>query len=136
MTTYCPHCWAEVDATAQVCPVCQAPLADSGSYVTKLIAALRHPEPLTQRRAAYVLGLLRDPSAVKALAAVLAGPADPYVKGEAAHALGAIGGGRAGEILQQVAQDETQPSMVRRVAADALRGPDPILGEKTAQCGA
>ncbi len=121
MTTYCPHCWAEVDAAAEVCPACQARLADSGSYVAKLIAALRHPEPFTQRRAAYVLGLLRDPSAVEALAAVLAGPADPYVKGEAAHALGAIGDGAAHAILQRVAQDATQPLMVRRTAAEALR---------------
>lgn len=132
MTTYCPHCWAEVDAAAQVCPGCRARLANPGSYVTKLIAALRHPEPLTQRRAAYVLGLLRDPSAIDALAAILAGPADPYVKGEAAHALGAIGGGCACAILQQVARDESQPSMVRRTATAALDNQRPVPGENKA----
>ena len=132
MTTYCPHCWAEVDAAAEVCPACWARLADPGSYVAKLIAALRHPEPFTQRRAAYVLGLLRDPSAVAALAAVLAGPADPYVKGEAAHALGAIGGGRACAILQQVAQDESQPLMVRRTAMAACDNQRPVPGENKA----
>ena len=132
MTTYCPHCWAEVDAAAQVCPGCRARLADSGSYVAKLIAALRHPEPFTQRRAAYVLGLLRDPSAVAALAAVLAGPADPYVKGEAAHALDAIGGDHACEILQQVAQDESQPLMVRRTAMAACDNQLPVPGENKA----
>lgn len=122
MTHRCPHCWTEVDAETPVCPRCQARLADSGSYVAKLIAALRHPEPFTQRRAAYVLGLLREPSAVEPLAAVMQTSADPYVKGEATHALGTIGGSHARAVLAQLAQDETQSIMVRRTAAEALSG--------------
>lgn len=126
MTAFCPHCWAEVAPGTQVCPHCHTELAaGAGDYLAKLIAALEHPEPLTRRRAAYVLGLLRDPGAVEALAAVLAGPADPYVKGEAAHALRAIGGERARDILRGVARDETQSVMVRRIAAAALSDGDP-----------
>jgi len=122
MTTYCPNCWATVASDAVVCPRCRASLSESaGSYVTKLLRALQHPEPLTQRRAAYVLGLLQDPAAVEALRALLTTAADPYVKGEAAHALGQIGGERARIILRQVADDELQSVMVRRTAADALR---------------
>jgi len=112
--------------------IASASACSRASYLAKLIAALRHPEPFTQRRAAYILGLLHDPSAVEALAAVLAGSADPYVKGEAAHSLGASGGGRACEIPQQVTQDETQPSMVRRTATAALDNQRPIPGENNA----
>ncbi len=120
MTIFCPHCWAEVAPGTRVCPHCHTELAEgAGDYVAKLIAALEHPEPLTRRRAAYVLGLLRDPGAVEALAALLAGPADPYVKGEAAQALRAIGGEKAHSVLRRVAQDATQSVMVRRIAAAA-----------------
>lgn len=121
MTTFCPHCWAEVPAGARVCPACGADLGEEiGDYLAKLIAALHHPEPLTQRRAAYVLGLLRNPNAVEPLAAVLASAVDPYVKGEAACALARIGDERALAVLRQVAGDETQSVIVRRIAADAL----------------
>lgn len=117
MTTFCPHCWAEVSSDAQSCPTCGADLREGpADYLTKLIAALRHPEPLTRRRAAYVLGLLRHPAAVEPLADVLIGDADPYVKGEAAQALAAIGDERAKAILRRMAGDETQSVIVRRIA--------------------
>lgn len=128
MIHYCPCCWTEVSADTPICPRCQAQQADFGSYLAKLIAALAHPEPFTQRRAAYILGLLRDPSAVEALAAVLWTAADPYVKGEAAHALGAIGGSCARAILGQVAQDTALPLMVRRTATAALGAQHPTSG--------
>lgn len=123
MTAYCPRCWAEVSPAAQHCPACGADLGEEvGDYLAKLIAALHHPEPLTQRRAAYLLGLLRNPDAVAALAAVLASAADPYVKGEAARALGAIGGEQAWDILRRAAGDEAQSVIVRCAAAEALGG--------------
>jgi len=44
--------------TTYYCPQCRAGLlADLGNYVTRLIDALQHPEPLTRRRAAHVLGM-------------------------------------------------------------------------------
>ncbi len=122
MTNYCPHCWAEVPAGAKICPACGAELGEEiGDYLAKLIAALRHPEPLTQRRAAYILGLLRYPDAVEPLAAVLASDADPYVKGEAAQALAAIGDERAKAVLRRIAGDKTQSVIVRRIAEKVSR---------------
>ena len=123
MTAYCPRCWAEVLPNVRLCPACGADLEEEvGDYLAKLIAALHHPEPLTQRRAAYILGLLRNPDAVAALTAVLISAVDLYVRGEAAWALGAIGGEQAWTILRQVAGDEAQSVIVRRAAAEALRG--------------
>jgi HEAT repeat protein len=132
MTAYCPRCWTEVSPEARVCPACGADLGEEiGDYLAKLIAALHHPEPLTQRRAAYILGLLRNPDAVEALVAVLVSAADPYVRGEAARALGAIGGEQAWTVLRQIAGDEAQSVIVRRAAAEALRGRLAIEGART-----
>ncbi len=122
MTRYCPHCWAEVAAQAEVCPHCGRSLGeDAADFLGKLIVALQHPDPLTQRRAAFLLGRIRDPRAVAPLGAVLAGQADVYVNGEAAFALRAIGGERAGAILAEVADDPSQSIIVRRMAAGTPR---------------
>lgn len=122
MVVYCPSCWAELAPNAQVCPRCGADLTalDAEDYTDKLIAALRHPEPFTQRRAAYVLGLRRDPRAVPALVEAMKGSADVYVRGEAAAALGKIGGPEAEAALRHMATDQRAPTMLRRAAADAL----------------
>lgn len=121
MTLYCPTCWHEVDAGAALCPHCGADLTQSrGSYTAKLIAALRHPEPWTQRRAAYVLGLVADPDVVDALIETMASEADVYVRGEVACALGKIGGAAALAALEQVAVNAGESTVVRHAAADAL----------------
>jgi HEAT repeat protein len=120
MTRYCPHCWSEVAAGTVICPQCQLHVACSENYLAKLIRALHHPEAFTRRRAACILGLLRRPEAIDGLAAVLACEADPYVRGEAAHAVGCIGGVRAHVLLLQIVQDALQPVIVRRAAGEAL----------------
>lgn len=122
MVVYCPSCWAELAPDAQVCPQCGADLTALGAedYTAKLIAALRHPEPFTQRRAAYVLGLRCDPRAVPALVETMEGSADVYVRGEAAAALGKIGGAEAETALWRVAADRQASAVLRRAAADAL----------------
>ena len=122
MTRYCPYCWGEVDAQADICPRCgKSPGEETADFVGKPITALHHPEPLTQRRAAYLLGRLREPRAVEPLGAIVSGKADVYVKGEAAFALRAIGGERANAILREVADDPNQSIMVRRLVAEAGR---------------
>ena len=120
VTSFCPYCWAEVDVDAVVCPHCHVLLTqDNRQYVEKLIAALHHPEPLTQRRAAYVLGLLRNAQAVPALCALLSESSDPYLQAEAAAALGSIGGPQAAAALHEAA-GEALSVIVRRAAGDAL----------------
>ena len=121
-TSFCPYCWFEIDPGIVLCPRCQASLTeDHRPYVEKLIGALRHPEAFTQRRAAYVLGLIGDPRALEALTELLQnGQADPYVRAQAAEALGVIGTSRARLALEQAARDATQSVLVRRMAVTAL----------------
>ena len=123
-TLFCPYCWFEIESGVVICPQCQASLTeDRRDYVDKLIGALRHPEAFTQRRAAYVLGLIGDPRAVEALIAVLQhGEADPYVRAQAAETLGLIGTSQARSVLGQVANDANQSVLVRHMAAAALEG--------------
>ena len=103
------------------CPFCGVNLADAKQdYVEKLIAALHHPEPLTQRRAAYLLGLRAESSAVQPLIQVLDGDADVYVRAEAACALGKIGGASSWARLEQAAADGHESFIVRRVAVQGL----------------
>ena len=120
---FCPDCWQEVNALAPVCETCGATLAgDKRSYTEKLIAALRHPEALTRRRAAFILGRRRDQAAVIALTALLDAPGDdPYVRAEAACALAAIGGPEAMEALVRAASNPAASVIVRRVATASLK---------------
>ncbi len=123
MTTFfCPYCWSEIQPGIGHCPQCGVGLEkDHRDYTEKLISALRHPEPLTQRRAAYVLGLLAEPRAAEALLALLwNGEADPYVRAQAAEALGAIGTPPALMALEQAARDLTLSVLVRDTAVIAL----------------
>jgi HEAT repeat protein len=88
---YCPHCWKEVPSDGSICEHCGAPLnQEDEDYLAKLIAALWHPDYLTRRRAAFVMGRLRDGRARQPLMATLRREADPYVRAEAAAALGAF----------------------------------------------
>lgn len=121
MITYCPRCWTELATAVTSCPSCGADLVDDRrDYVDKLIAALRHPEPLTQRRAAYVLGLRAEKRAVQPLIEILNGPADVYVRAEAACALGKIGTASARTALQWADANMHESFLVRRVAAQGM----------------
>jgi HEAT repeat protein len=86
---FCRHCWYEHSADAETCPSCGSRTQRDISYREALELALACPEALTARRAAYLLGKLRDPKAVPALARALA-EGDPYVAAEAVIALGKI----------------------------------------------
>lgn len=92
MIRYCVHCWERNAAAAPRCAGCGRLLteADPSDYVAKLIRALRHPEPTTPVRAAWILGELRAPGAVEPLRDVLRTSGDPDLLRAAALALGAI----------------------------------------------
>lgn len=96
MTTfYCPNCWAEVAENATVCPRCHTDISKRLSetdYSDKLIASLRHKEPMTPVRAAWVLGERHEKKAVPALAKIVKKAKDAFLVESAVEALGKIGG--------------------------------------------
>lgn len=99
MTTfYCPICWAEVPETATICPHCHTNISErisQAGYTDKLIAALRHKEPTTPVRAAWILGERREEKAVSALTKIVKKAKDAFLVESAVEALGKIGGSTA-----------------------------------------
>ncbi|MCS7260040.1 MAG: HEAT repeat domain-containing protein [Anaerolineae bacterium] len=123
ITYYCPSCWSTVAADTEVCPVCGASTQDrQADIVEKYIAALRHPEPMTRLRAAWMLGRMRAERAVPALMQlVMARQAnDPYVVSAAAKSLGLIGSRDALPCLMELLRDANASFMARAEAAEAL----------------
>jgi hypothetical protein len=130
MTYFCPACWREVGAAAVKCPRCHSDLAalDHRAFVDKLLAALRHPEPTTRQRAAFVLGELHATAAVAAFDALVFATPEPFFACEMVMALGKIdspeaqqllirrGGSAAALALEHAACDRS-PS-VRRLARE------------------
>jgi HEAT repeat protein len=112
---YCTSCWAENRLGDKVCRSCGGPLLDEATYVEKLIRGLRHPEPQTRVRVAWILGELKARQAVPELMAVASETEDPYLQEAIVSALGQIGDGRALPLLIQMASG---PGFVRvRLAA-------------------
>jgi len=129
MTFYCTNCWREVPESAALCPHCGDDIPARrarADYVDKLIAALRHPEPTTPIRAAWILGERRERRAVESLLALVQESSDAYVVEAAVEALGKIGDRCAWDALQ-AASVHPNPR-VRGQALQALnrlqRGPD------------
>jgi HEAT repeat protein len=94
MIFYCPACWREIPQVARDCPHCTIDverLASARAYPAKLIAALDHPEPTTRVRAAWILGIRRERSAVARLTRLVLESEDPYLVEAAVEALGRIG---------------------------------------------
>ncbi len=123
ITYYCPSCWNTVAADAEVCPACGARIQDGqADIVEKYIAALRHPEPMTRLRAAWMLGRMRAERAVPALVQlVMARQAnDPYVISAAARSLGLIGSQDAVPCLIELLRDTSASFMARAEATEAL----------------
>ncbi|MBM3860828.1 MAG: HEAT repeat domain-containing protein [Verrucomicrobia bacterium] len=118
MTFYCANCWAEVMATAQICPRCGDDILARqarADFVEKLISALRHPEPTTPIRAAWILGQRRERRAVPALIQLARESADPFIIEAAVAALARINDPCAEETLRWSA---THPTLrVRRAAS-------------------
>ena len=123
MTTfYCPHCWRQVLESATICPHCHTNISEritEADYTDKLIAALRHREPTTPVRAAWVLGERREGKAVAALTKVLRKAKDALLVETAVEALGKIGGTEATMAVRAATQHPTL--RVRVKARDVLR---------------
>jgi HEAT repeat protein len=96
MTTfYCPNCWREVSESEAICPHCYTNISERISqtdYIDKLISALRHKEPMTPVRAAWILGERREEKAVPALTKIIKKTKDAFLVESAVQALGKIGG--------------------------------------------
>ena len=82
-----------MDSNEKLCPTCGANQADldEWSFEEKLIRALRHPEPETPVRAAYILGQLRVHEAVPVLLELGRQSEDICIAAAAIDALGEIG---------------------------------------------
>ena len=108
MTTfYCPNCWCEVSEQGTICPHCHANISErisQADYTDKLIAALRHNEPMTPVRAAWILGERREEEAVPALAKIVKKAKDAFLVKSAVEALGKIGGSTAIAAIRSATQ--------------------------------
>jgi hypothetical protein len=117
MTTFfCPSCWETVEPDAKTCPHCHSDLSrfDQRELGAKLIGALRHPEPMTRQRAAFLLGERHERAAVAALGDLLRSSTEPFLVSEIATALGKIGGEEAKQLLAGALE---HPAFVVREAA-------------------
>lgn len=118
MTTfYCPSCWAEVSEHATTCPHCYDNISErisQADYTDKLIAALRHKEPMTPVRAAWILGERHEQKAVSALTKIVRRANDAFLVESAVEALRKIGGSAA---LQAVRAATQHSSLRVRVKA-------------------
>lgn len=128
MTHFCPICWVEVAAEQMICGRCGADLRawEGKGYVEKLIAALRHREPTTPLRAAWLLGRLRAREAVLPLMELARSSPDLFLREAAVEALGRIGDPGSLALLRALASSESV--LVRRAASLALamiEGPEP-----------
>jgi len=130
MTFFCPKCWKEIPAGRETCPHCGAHLAeeDAKPFVEKLRSALRHPEPETAVRAAWILGERGEVSAVTDLISVLETSEDGFLAEAAAEALGKIGDPRALLALERAAI--SGPVRVRRASRIAIDGIRRRLGSQ------
>jgi len=121
MRFYCPACWADFGEDFDWCPHCGLDVREfwaSKDYVEKLVLALNHPEKSTPIRAAWILGKLRDPKAVKALIGLIGKTKDVYLAVAAVRALAEIGTHDAIAFLETVCDHPAR--MVREAARKAL----------------
>jgi HEAT repeat protein len=116
MVFYCPICWSEVQREDQTCAYCGADLvvADARTMLEKLCSALKHPEPETAVRAAWILGERHEILAVPELVRTLETTTDGFLAEAAAEALGKIGDVQALDCLRVVSD---RGSVRARIAA-------------------
>lgn len=100
-------------------------------YVEKLIAALRHEEPETTVRAAWILGRIADRRAVRPLIRAADRGGDPEFLAEVVEALGRIGDPAACEVVAGLAHSSYLK--VRLKAVEALAKWDNELVRETLQ---
>lgn len=105
-----------------MCPHCHSNISErisQADYTEKLIAALRHKEPMTPVRAAWILGERREEEAVPALTKIVRKARDPFLVESAVEALGKIGGSAATSTVRAATQHSSL--RVRVKARDLLR---------------
>ncbi|HDP79448.1 MAG TPA: hypothetical protein ENN21_01250 [Spirochaetes bacterium] len=122
MRYYCPGCHADFSEDHERCPRCGINIAsffESRDYIDKLIAALRHPEPSTPLRAAWLLGKIGDPRAEKPLMECALETDDLYFLRAALLALGDIATEKA---IAFVAGYRDHDSVIVRDAAERVAG--------------
>ncbi len=110
MTTFfCPSCWTVLRPDEDPCPSCGCGVEErlrTQSYTRGLIRALSHPEPQTPLRAAHILGMRRDGSAVLPLRRKAGETEDLYLALACLEALARIGGLEALEAVREFCDDE------------------------------
>ncbi|ACX52556.1 HEAT domain containing protein [Ammonifex degensii KC4] len=88
---FCPSCYHENPPEKKVCEKCGAPLEGGHheDFLTKLIWAVKHPEPETRLRAVELLGKLgpRASPASPVLASLFYSP-DPFLRAAVVRTLG------------------------------------------------
>lgn len=110
--------WRNADLLTTPGEQAAAALVSIGSRTfDALVKTLRQPQWIARRNAAWALGALDDPRAVKPLIAAMS-DAEPEVRAQAAWALGALDDAAALEKLTEMVKDSD--ARVRRQAAWAL----------------
>lgn len=113
---YCIKCGSDFPGERARCPACGADIEEffaTHDYVDKLIAALRHPEPNTPIRAAWILGRIGDRRAVEPLMETVRTTRDAFIARAAVESLAAIGTDDAMEFLSSI---KSHPSVIIREA--------------------
>lgn len=123
--SYCPGCFALIDACAERCPACGVDIAaiDARQYRDKLVAALEHPLADVRLRAIIALGLRGEGEAAEPLVrCALCHPTDVVQGLQVVKSLDAIRDTRARERALQTLAAEHRSRLVRAAAARCLQG--------------
>ncbi|MFN2489249.1 MAG: HEAT repeat domain-containing protein [Actinomycetota bacterium] len=126
VTWFCPECFHEVDELERICPRCGADISEERTYEQRLVNALKHRLADRQLLAAQILSSIGTDAAVEPLAEAARQRRDPYLAGEAIHALASIGTESALRELESIAR--TGPPRSRRLARQALRDHETAAG--------
>jgi len=121
MKFYCPVCWHDMPFAGVKCPRCgtdAGQFSSEATFVDKLLSAVFHPEPLTARRAIWILGEKQSEVAVPALAKLLKQGPDLYTLLAIVEALEKIGTPAAREMLQNLSAHKS--AIVGREARGSL----------------
>ena|SRR5713101_586602 len=94
-------------------------MISQADYIDKLIAALRHKEPTTSLRAAWILGERREQKAVPPLIKIVKKANDAFLVESAVEALGKIGGSAVTTAVRGATQHSSL--RVRVKARDVLK---------------
>lgn len=122
MRFYCPKCFSDFSEDKNICPSCGLDIHafyDPKDYIDKLILALKHPEPSTPVRAAWLLGKIGEERAVDMLIECFRDSDDIYLLAAVANALGEIGGETAFSFLET--QRDHPAFMVRKEVRNSLK---------------